>query len=92
MLNPMDNMFDVTFDLLNCLELTRNEEKRLIFIFCGHDSLRTSIYIKKGCLWYEFIHTNMETDSCIENRIYWSYFTIINYIHTTKMSKVKGKP
>ena len=50
MLNPMDNMFDVTFDLLNCLELTRNEEKRLIFIFRGHDSLRTSIYIKKGCL------------------------------------------
>ena len=33
----------------------------------------------------------METDSSSENRINLSYFTFINYIHTTKMSKVKGK-
>ena len=50
MLNPMDNVVDVTIDLLNCLELTRNEENRLMFQLFLTESLRTNIYIKKGCL------------------------------------------
>ena len=45
MLNPMDNVVDVTIDLLNCLELIRNEENRLVFIFCGHTTVWEQIFI-----------------------------------------------
>ena len=34
MLNPMNNVVDVTVDLFHFLKLTRNEEKRLIFNSC----------------------------------------------------------